>query len=348
MKETNDPSPYHLFSKWGENDSIYQKGFLANPEVPHPTKFYRSWKPFLYSSGFYDFILGKESYYEFQRKLSSLAEESFGVSLALSCMVEVNVAGGILKASKFHEPGSHFLWNAFFGKEPTKILAVGVSEPGFDGKLKKLRSSVKDDKLTGIKSFITNGGEADFIFWVTKIEENYPVFFVSIPLDPQHPHVIEKKIFQTDFTPQVSHLRIELSEFPLPPENLLIENYGELGMELRLKEMCSLVSLLIGKTKPLCDLNEGINEERDRLVNWQKQFLENMKGNPTKELLLEGVPYPIIPLIQEVTNHFGLDTPEDLKSIDPDWQLFLWEDHLTKYLLQKKKRNTPNDLNRES
>lgn len=350
MKETNDPSPYHLFSKWGESDSIYPKGFLGNPEVPHPTntKFYRSWKPFLYSSGFYDFILGKDSYYEFQRKLSSLAEEKFGVSLALSCMVEVNVAGGILKASKFHEPGSHFLWNAFLEQDPILILAAGVSEPGFDGKLKKLQSSVKDDKLTGIKSFITNGGEADFIFWVTKIEENYPVYFVSNPKAFDHPNISEKKIFHTDFTPQVSHLRIELSEFPVAPENLLVHNYGELGMELRLKELCSLVSLLIGKTKSLSVLSEGIYLERKLLLEWQKQFLENLKGNPTKELLLEGVPFPISPLIQEVTNHFGLKSPEDLKSIDPDWQLFLWEDHLTKYLLQKKKRNTPNELNRES
>ncbi|EOQ88061.1 hypothetical protein LEP1GSC202_3163 [Leptospira yanagawae serovar Saopaulo str. Sao Paulo = ATCC 700523] len=348
MNETNDPSPFHLFSKWGDNDSIFPKDYLENDIVPTGTNFYRSWKPYLYSAGFYDFILGKESYFEFQKKLSSLAEEPLGVSLALSCMVEVNVAGGILNASRFQEPGSHFLWNAFSGKEPFIILAAGVSEPGFDGKLKKLQSSVNEDKLTGIKSFITNGGEADFIFWVTKSEENYPVYFVSNPREPHHPHVTEKKIFHTDFTPQVSHLRIGLNEFPIPPENLVIENYGELGLELRLKELCSLVSLLIGKTKSLSDLHAGIYRERTVLVNWQKEFLESLKGNPTKELLLEAVPYPIIPLIQEVTKHYGLASQEDLKSIDPDWQLFLWEDHLTKYLLHKKKRNTPIDLNLES
>ncbi|TGL99387.1 acyl-CoA dehydrogenase [Leptospira jelokensis] len=348
MNGTYDPSPFHLFSKWGDNDSIYPKGYLRNLGDSPPLNFYRSWKPYLHSAGFYDFILGKESYYEFQKKISSLAEEPFGVSLALACMVEVNVAGGILNASRYKEPGSHFLWNAFFGKNPILILAVGVSEPGFDGKLKKLQSGIDENQLTGIKSFITNGGEADFIFWVTKKEEVYPLYFVSIPKESDHPNLIEKRIFYTDFTPQVSHLHIQFSGLPIPEENLLLANYGSLGLELRLKELCSLVSLLIGKTKPLSERDKGIKGERDRLVDWQERFLRGLVGNPTTEPLLETVPYPISPLISAVTKHFGLETGEDLKSIDPDWQLFLWEDSLTKYLVQKKKRTTTNQMDRKS
>lgn len=340
-------SPFHLFARWGEIGSPYPKALPAEGGTEKQTSsqtsqrlgFYRSWKPYLHSASFYDFILGKESYFEFQKKLSILAEESFGVSLALSCMVEVNVAGGVLTSSCYANPGSHPLWNVFFQKEPICILSVGVSEPGFEGKLKKLNSQVSSGKLTGKKSFITNGGEADFIFWVTKTEEKNPVYWVPVPKPEDSKFVLEKEEFHTDFACLVSHLRLFVSEYPIPEDSLLLEDYGPLGMELRLKEMCSLVSLLIGKTKVLSLKNPKIAEERNKLIQWQETFLSPVIGNPTKELLLEGFPYPIDTLIQTITSHYQLEKPEDLKTIDPDWQLFLWEDSFTKYLTQKKKRN---------
>ncbi|TGL67612.1 acyl-CoA dehydrogenase [Leptospira levettii] len=326
-------SPYHLFSKYGEKDSIYPKSVLEKND------FYRSWKPYLFASGFYDFILRKESYFEFQNKISTLAEEPNGVSLALSCMVEVNVAGGILLHSKYPNPGSHFVWDAFLGVTPPIILSVGVSEPGFEGKIKKLQSSVVSGKLTGIKSFVTNGGEANFVFWVTKSENENPVYIVPIPKESNFPYVILKESFHTDFTPHVSHLKIQVNDLPLVAESLLIEDYGELGMELRLKELCSLVSLLIGKTKVLSTIDSDLNRERNKLIQWRESFLQGFEGNPTKEMLLEGFPYPILPLLLSVTKYYQLEKPEDLKTIDPDWQLFVWEDSLTKYLTQLKKRS---------
>ncbi|XDD44889.1 acyl-CoA dehydrogenase [Leptospira sp. WS39.C2] len=326
-------SPYHLFARFGESNSIF-------PKVGVEKKgFYRSWKPYLSSTGFYDFILDKESYFEFQKKLSALAEEPFGVSLALSCMVEVNVAGGVLVNSCYAKPGSHFLWDAFLEKEPVSILSVGVSEPGFEGKLKRLESIVLNEKLNGIKSFVTNGGEANFIFWVTKSGEKNPVYFLPIPSDCENPFCIEKESFHTDFTPHVSHLRIQVKDLPIEPNSLLLEDYGQLGMELRLKELCSLVSLLIGKTKNLSEMDERVQSERNQLILWREGFLKPILGNPTKDLLLEGFPYPIHPLIEAVTNYFQLEKPNELKSIDPDWLLFVWEDSFTKYLTQKKKRN---------
>lgn len=326
-------SPYHLFTHFGETGSIYPK------EIGERIGFYRSWKPILSSLGFYDFILGKESYFDFQKKLSALAEETNGVSLALSCMVEVNVAGGVLVNSRYANPGSHPLWNAFLQEDPTFILSVGVSEPGFEGKLKKLTSNVCDGKLSGRKSFVTNGGEADFLFWVTKSEEKNPVYFLPIPSDAESPYLIEKESFHTEFTPHVSHLRIQVKDLPLEEGCLLLEDYGQLGMELRLKELCSLVSLLIGKTKGLSEMDERVQSERNQLISWRESFLKPILGNPTKELLLEGFPYPIHPLIEAVTNHFQLAKPDELKSIDPDWLLFVWEDSFTKYLSQKNKRN---------
>lgn len=331
-------SPYHVFARFGETGSIYPK------ETGEKLGFYGSWKPILSSLGFYDFILGKESYYEFQQKLSALAEETNGVSLALSCMVEVNVAGGILVNSCYAKPGSHPLWNAFLKEYPTLILSVGVSEPGFEGKLKKLTSNVREEKLSGRKSFVTNGGEADILFWVTKSGEKNPVYCVPIPSDSKNPFVIEKETFHTDFTPHVSHLRIQVKDLPLEEDCLLLEDYGQLGLELRLKELCSLVSLLIGKTKDVSEMDERIQSERNQLILWREGFLKPILGNPTKDLLLEGFPYPIHPLIEAVTNHFHLEKPEELKSIDPDWLLFVWEDSFTKYLSQKKKRNQTDSL----
>ncbi|GBF42088.1 hypothetical protein LPTSP2_13740 [Leptospira ellinghausenii] len=326
-------SPYHLLAKYGEKDSIYPKA------VAEKKGFYRSWKPYLFATGFYDFLLGKESYLEFQNKISILAEEPNGVSLALSCMVEVNVAGGILLHSQYASPGSHFLWDAFMGVTPTIILSVGVSEPGFEGKIKKLQSTVVSNRLTGIKSFVTNGGEANFVFWVTKSETVNPVYIVPIPKETNYPCVVTKESFHTDFTPQVSHLKIQVRDLPLLPGSLLIEDYGELGLELRLKELCSLVSLLIGKTKELSKKDSDLNWERIKLIQWRESFLLGFQGNPTKDKLLEGFPYPILPVLLSVKNYYKLERLEELKTIDPDWQLFVWEDSLTKYLTQLKKRN---------
>ncbi|MCW7462745.1 acyl-CoA dehydrogenase [Leptospira limi] len=331
-------SAYHLFTKYADKDSFFPKTVAEN------NGFYRSWKPYLFAAGFYDFILGKESYYEFQNKISTLAEEPYGVSLALSCMVEVNVAGGILLHTQYANPGSHFLWDAFLGVTPTLILSVGVSEPGFEGKIKKLQSKVVSNRLTGIKSFVTNGGEADFVFWVTKSGTVNPVYFVPIPKETNHACVVTKESFHTDFTPLVSHLKIQVSDLPLLPGSLLIEDYGELGLELRLKELCSLVSLLIGKTKELSEKDSDLNSERNKLIQWRESFLLGFQGNPTKEKLLEGFPYPISPLLLSITNYYQLERPEDLKTIDADWQLFVWEDSLTKYLTQLKKRNQSSEL----
>lgn len=326
-------SPYHLIAKYGEKDSIFPK------TLGEKKGFYRSWKPYLFATGYYDFLLGKESYFEFQNKISTLAEERNGVSLALSCMVEVNVAGGILLHSQYAIPGSHFLWDAFMGVTPTIILSVGVSEPGFEGKIKKLQSTVVSNRLTGIKSFVTNGGEANFVFWVTKSETVNPVYIVPIPKETNHPCVVTKESFHTDFTPQVSHLKIQVRDLPLLPGSLLIEDYGELGLELRLKELCSLVSLLIGKTKELSKKDSDLNWERNKLIQWRESFLLGFQGNPTKDKLLEGFPYPILPVLLSVKNYYKLERLEELKTIDPDWQLFVWEDSLTKYLTQLKKRN---------
>lgn len=339
-------SPFHLFSKWGGTDFIYPK---LDQEQGEEVKrsFYHSWKPYLFRAGFYDYILGKESYWDFQKKLSILAEEPLGVSLALSCMVEVNVAGGILLASPYSKPGSHFLWESFSGIEPFPIVSVGVSEPGFDGKLKKLSSKLENGRLTGVKSFITNGGEADFVFWVTKSEDKNPVYLVrlkpktlqngKIQLDPDSSVSLQKEIFFTPFTPHVSHLRLVLGEYPISPEDLILEDYGQLGMELRLKELLSLVSLLIGKTKKVSMENPKIAFERNKLIEWWKTYLSHLKGNPTKDALLEGFPFPIQALVLALTEHWNLKAPEELKSIDPDYQLFVWEDSFTKYLIQKKK-----------
>ncbi|TGK78268.1 acyl-CoA dehydrogenase [Leptospira noumeaensis] len=353
MSGTNE----NLILKYGEPGSIYPRNFTQSAAVG----FYRSWKPILIQEGYYDFLLGFESYLEFQKKLSVLAEEPVGVSLALSCMVEVNVAGGILshatriqreEQSENLNPNAvgvlDSLWQAFRAGGSTKIFAVGVSEPGWETKLRKLSSTVKDEKLSGTKSFITNGAEADIIFWVIKSEEKNPVYLVRRYQNQTNPNLnsdasdisnqMIEESFHTDFTPLVTHLKLTLCEYPISPEDLVLENYGKLGMELRLKELLSLVSLLIGKIKKVSLENKLVNDEREKLKLWRDNFLGNCQGNPDADFLLSGFPFPTEDLLLALCKHWNLDSPKDLKSMDPDYQLFVWEDQFTQMLIQKKKR----------
>ncbi|XDD52630.1 acyl-CoA dehydrogenase [Leptospira sp. WS4.C2] len=343
--------PENLILKYGVPGSSYPKD-TGGPE----TGFYRSWKPYLIQEGFYHFLFGLESYLEFQKKLSLLAEDPVGVSLALSCMVEVNVAGGILKQAHLQmenesktqgksesiKTSFDSLWDAFRKTIPAKIYAVGVSEPGWEGKLRKLSSKLENGLLSGTKSFITNGGEADVIFWVTKSGSENPVYLVQRQKDGS-PAIRETQIqeesFHTDFTPQVSHLKLTLCEYPITENDLVLENYGKLGMELRLKELLSLVSLIIGKTKKLSFENQIVAREREKLIEWRESFLLPMNGNPDGEFLLSGFPYPTDGLLSALAELWKVDSPQELKSIDPDYQLFVWEDSFTNYLVQKKKRN---------
>ncbi|EOQ98145.1 hypothetical protein LEP1GSC195_1290 [Leptospira wolbachii serovar Codice str. CDC] len=337
--------PENLILKYGAAGSSYPKD-TGGPE----TGFYRSWKPYLIKEGFYNFLLGLESYLEFQKKLSLLAEEHLGVSLALSCMVEVNVAGGILLYGKTNHDSqspisigtSDPLWDAFRKTDPTKIYAVGVSEPGWEGKLRKLSSVVYDGKLSGTKSFITNGGEADVIFWVTKSGTDNPVYQVRRQRESGNTNTesqIVEESFHTEFTPQVSHLKLTLCEYSIAENDMVLENYGKLGMELRLKELLSLVSLLIGKTKKISLENQIVAREREKLVEWRESFLTLCPSYPNGEFLLSGFPYPTDGLLSALTSFWDLSSPQELKSIDPDYQLFVWEDSFTNYLIQKKKKN---------
>ncbi|MBM9547176.1 acyl-CoA dehydrogenase [Leptospira sp. 201903074] len=342
----------NLILKYGVPGSSYPKD-TGGPEAG----FYRSWKPYLIKEGFYHFLLGLESYLEFQKKLSHLAEEPVGVSLALSCMVEVNVAGGILKQAHLQMENESYTkgksvsektsfdspWDAFRKTNPTRIYAVGVSEPGWEGKLRKLSSTVKDGLLSGTKSFITNGGEADLIFWITKEGSENPVYLVHRQREgnsTDQKTQIQEECFQTDFTHLVSHLKLSLCEYPITKDDLVLENYGKLGMELRLKELMSLASLLIGKTKKISLEEQTVAKEREKLIDWRESFLSPRNGNPDGEFLLSGFPYPTEGLLLALAKLWKVDSPKELKSIDPDYQLFVWEDSFTNYLVQIKKRNS--------
>lgn len=344
--------PENLILKYGAPGSSYPKD-TGGPE----TGFYRSWKPYLIKEGFYHFLLGLESYLEFQKKLSHLAEEPVGVSLALSCMVEVNVAGGILlqstdlleqnqslakKIAETKKRSLDSLWKGFQEGTPIRIYAVGVSEPGWEGKLRKLSSNLENGLLSGTKSFITNGGEADVIFWVTKSGSENPVYLVQRQKDgipAIRENQIQEESFPTDFTHLVSHIKLTLCEFPITETDLVLENYGKLGMELRLKELLSLVSLLIGKTKKISLEDRTVAKEREKLIEWRDSFLSSCNGFPDSEFLLSGFPYPTEGLLSALAEHWKVTSPQELKSIDPDYQLFVWEDSFTNYLIQKKKRN---------
>ncbi|MDF3818795.1 acyl-CoA dehydrogenase [Leptospira sp. 96542] len=297
----------------------------------HP-QFYKFWKPHLRKSGFYSFLSGEESYLDFQNRLENLADIPLGFSLALASMVEVNVVASVLDKSII--PRAKEILEAI--KHSDLVVGMGVSEPGFEGKLKNLSSKLENGKLTGIKSYITNGGEADIVLWVLPKGGFYPVYAVNLGTQQTNQ---KKTLIETEFAKEVTHLKLEVLEFSINNEDLVLEDYGNLGIILRLKELLSLVSLLLGKTKPLLEDSEKLTRVWNTLKDWKTNFLNDWGTSVVESELKNGFPYPIEDLLSALAKHFGLNNIHDLSKIDPDYQLFLWDDAFTKYLKMKKNKN---------
>jgi hypothetical protein len=302
--------------------------------------FYRIFKPLLLEKGIFPSAAALKKdpshYFQFQASLQSIAALPFGLNLALAFMVEVNVAGGILlhgnteKAEKLLNEitSSHF------------ILATGVSEPGWEGSLKKIKSILTEDrKLTGTKSFITNGGSADAILWIVPYQGTYCAFLVDLKTNQNH--LTQERIF-VPFLKAVSHLKLTSANYPLDNQDLVLSDYQKIGIELRLKEMFSLVTLLLGciEGKGLLHRNTELKREWEALRNWRDSVCQKLVFPHFQEVLEEIFPFPVEPLLAQLTKHYELFQKEDLIQVDPDFAIFLWEDKLTKYLQLKKKSNT--------
>lgn len=287
---------------------------------------YRSRKPALIEIGMYDFLLGKETYGRFQTKLFDLAKSANSVDLAVACMVEANVAGTIICNSDLVIK-SHLL--EALTNFPIHIFATAVSEPGWGGSLKNILSYVKENCLFGEKSFITNGEDADSILWITKNEKEFPVYRVASNDVLKYGKV---QLIPTNFITDVKHIRVQLEGFPLNSKELVISNYGKFGLEIRLKELYSLVTILLAYTSKLHDQNDNLGFEWKKLFNFWKDTNDTLESFYVKDILKQFFPFPVEGLLNAIANLYGCKSIKDLVTIDPNYQLFIWEDRLTEYL----------------
>jgi hypothetical protein len=300
--------------------------------------FYRTVKPILCESGIFPnwevSNLEPGSYLRFQKNLQYLSSLPLGMNLAMSMMVDVNVACGILSYSE-SSLARDLLIKISSGD---CILATGVSEPGWEGSLKKIKSTLDDNfKLTGVKSFITNGISADAILWVVPHQNQFHVYIVKLD---EHTDCLTKESISTPFLQKVSHLKLTLSQYPLSPDAFILSDYAKIGMELRLKELFSLVSLLLGFVSSL-DLfgkTTELLEAWKALEVWRDHIASRLTHINCYAELIDAFPFPSDSLLVQVAKVYGLSEPKDLPSIHPDFAIFIWEDSLVKYLLTKKSR----------
>ncbi|MDZ4727186.1 MAG: acyl-CoA dehydrogenase family protein [Leptospira sp.] len=321
-----------------ELESLLTSKVFSKVETLNQKDFYRFFKPILISSGIFpkgleDFAING-GYLRFVKNLQSIATLPHGLDLALAMMVEVNVASGILQYGTTKLAAE--LQKSMFGGQ--MILATGVSEPEWEGRLAKLKSSLTLGKLSGTKSFITNGQCADGILWVLPEKESFSVYLVR--RDKYRDLLIDEPI-STDYLKLVSHLKLTANEYPLEKEDLVLEDYKTLGIELRLKELFGLTSLLLGFVNGLGLINkdESIKIEFEKLVLWRDKIGEQIHLNNFQEMLSENFPFPNDKLLQSVSQFYHCDSPKELININPDFTIFIWEDKLTKYLKKTIQKN---------
>ncbi|TGN08413.1 acyl-CoA/acyl-ACP dehydrogenase [Leptospira ilyithenensis] len=309
---------------------------MKDREILH--SFYKDRKNLLLESGIYQVLENSDTpgfYLKFQNFLQELVLLKDGIDLALSAMVEINVAGGVLLHSGT-DRGKELLGKI---RSSDYIVATGVSEPKWEGQLKNLKSDLSDSyHLTGTKSFITNGVSADCLLWVLPEKESFSVYSVDIT---KHKETTQTEEIKTAFASLVNHLKISLENYPLTKEDLIISDYKSIGLELRLKELFGLVSLLLGFVLKMFPkgLPETVRSEWNKLHSWRDENAKDLILSNYFSNLEALFPFPIQTLLECLSLHYGLETPAELPTIHPDFALFIWEDSVTRFLAKKKKSN---------
>ncbi|GBF49224.1 hypothetical protein LPTSP4_07340 [Leptospira ryugenii] len=300
--------------------------------------FYQSAKKYLFEEKLFpnskDSFLEKGNYLSFQKDLQKLSSLSHGMDLAMCLMVEINVARTILRKGQT-KCAKHSLEMLSLGQE---TFATGVSEPNWEGNLKNLKSPSLEGTLTATKSFISNGFSADSILWVLKIGDQFPVY--RIPM--KSPAVeFQKERVVVPFLPLCNHMKLHLENYHLTSESLVLEDYGDLGIEIRLRELFSLVSLLLGDTerKNYVNLDQSIQFAWKTLEDWRDEVAYSLVEGDFRRILEDKFPFPIKPLLDAIQNTREISMGKTLIDVDPNYQMFVWEDPFTRYLKRKARRN---------
>jgi len=322
-----------------EIEDSLQNYFKGQHAETYDGGLYRALKPKLVANHIFpkpkNLVLDGIEYLKFQHRLQEIARLPKGLNLALCLMVEVNVALGILLHSET-ETAIKLRERITLGNF---ILGTAVSETGWEGSLNKLSSVLTPDlKLTGTKSFITNGGSADAVLWVAPMNGKFFVYYVDLK---KHSFCLKYEHIHTSFLKYVSHIKLTAERCPLEQTDLVYDNYKKLGIELRLKELFSLVSLLLGyvETIPKFSADESLFSEWNLLKVWRDQTCQGLTPDTYMSNLEGAFPFPIDGLLGALANYYKIEDPRDLGKRNPDLSIFLWEDHFTQYLLLRKTRS---------
>lgn len=275
--------------------------------------FYSSAKPYLIRWGAYDFLMGQEGYWDFQKRLMSLSETPLGMELALCLLVEVNASGTLISEK-----------NQLLNRLVTgEIFALAVSEKGWANRLKNIKSRRVNQRISGEKSFITNGAEADCILLVVKDDNRYPVFLLpkrELPMG---------KLQTTIFCKRVSHWSVSLEEVPVADDAFVCADYLPYGRKIQKKELYSIVSLLLGKTKSLSAKSPKLKQAWEDLYSWSFGIASKANSGSWDEVFSREVSPPTDDFLEQLLFYYGHTQLTQLFLFDPEYALFFRDESNT-------------------
>ncbi|EQA37150.1 acyl-CoA dehydrogenase, central domain protein [Leptospira inadai serovar Lyme str. 10] len=204
--------------------------------------------------------LSSGGFKEFHEKLILLPSLPHGIGVGVGIMAQTNVAGRILRLLSGVEPGleaqeeTRELAKTILSRlsQGLGILGLGVSEPGWMGKISNLKSVAKrlpdgSFELTFAKGFVTNGADAEGFLVVAKGEEiPYGVFYV-----PRNSEGLELEEFHLDFAPEATHCKIKATNLRVPKHHLFLPDYSKFGPDVHLSEMLSAAVLFCGAIRKI-------------------------------------------------------------------------------------------------
>ncbi|TGM98820.1 acyl-CoA dehydrogenase family protein [Leptospira dzoumogneensis] len=236
---------------------------------------YRSSLPDIAKAGLLN-ALKDGGFRKFHEKLILIPSFPHGIGVGVGLMAQTNVAGKILKLVIGSEEGASI-------KEEARqlalelqdrlvnglgILGLGVSEPGWMGKLTNLKSTAKvlpsgEIEINFHKGFVTNGADAEGYLVVAKEEEQNRFGVFYIPRD--FPGLKMEEVY-LDVAREATHCKITGENFKLPSSYHFIKDYSKLGADIHLSEMLSAAVLFCGAIRKIVsDLSQG-SESRERFA----------------------------------------------------------------------------------
>lgn len=210
----------------------------------------------------------------FHEKLILLPSFPHGLGVGVGLMAQTNVAGKILRLVTGSEIDSPVRKESKeLALQITErlgnglgIVGLGVSEPGWMGKLSNIKSTakVKEDGaylLNFFKGFVTNGADAEGYLIVAKLDGtgDFGVFYI-----PRSWSGLTVEEFHLDYAKEATHCTISGENLEVPSKHLFVEDYAGLGVDIHLSEMLSAAVLFCGSIfRIVSDLSQG-PESRER------------------------------------------------------------------------------------